>query len=207
MPSISWSESAPANSDNLGLGAQEIRSFKTAVRTGLDAEHVWPSTGGDAGVHRLGSARAYVGPASQVSSSGTEGRLLVNSTDSSLWHVGPTVGLLGHPFALITTNASGTTYAPAARVYTSVQYGVNRTGSAGVVSRHTFSGSGFSGVPMLQVTPLDADSSGAGYGTIVRVLSVSNVGFTVVAEDTQSTNQSNVTFYWMSIGTTASGVA
>ncbi len=88
MATIGWSESAPANGDNLGLGASEIRSLKTAVRTALDSEHVFPSTGGDAGAHRLGSARAFVGAESTVSSSGTDGRLMVSSNRSRFFHVG-----------------------------------------------------------------------------------------------------------------------
>lgn len=88
MPTIGWSESAPQNSDNLGLGAQEIRSAKTAIRTALDSEHVFPSTGGDAGTHRLGSARAFVGSESAVSSAGTDGRLMIASNTSRLFGVG-----------------------------------------------------------------------------------------------------------------------
>src|SRR5439155_682045 len=88
MPTISWDETLPSDSENAGLGDDRIRSLKSSVRVGLDGEHVWPSGGGDAGVHRLGSGRPFYGPQSLVSSSGTDGRLMVTSDTSRLFHVG-----------------------------------------------------------------------------------------------------------------------
>ena len=205
---ISWDESKPANTDNVAQGDDQIRSDKTALRVALNDEHNFPATGGaNSGYHRFGSARPFVGAASAVSSSGTQGRLMYNSTDSTLWNVGASgVDFLGGPGVLQNANASGTTNAVVNKFYWVAQFGTNRTGVGGAVSGHSFSGSGFSGKPILTVTPLDADSSGAGYGTIVRVLTISQVGFQVSAEDTQSVNQSNITFNWISIGTVSSGV-
>ena len=37
---IGWDETNPANSRNAGLGAQDIRSLTTAIRNGLDSEHI-----------------------------------------------------------------------------------------------------------------------------------------------------------------------
>ena len=88
MPTILWDEAAPADGDNAGQGDDQIRSIKTSVRVGLDSEHLWPSGGGDAGAHRLGTARAFYGTQSRVSSSGTMGRLMVTSDTSQLYHVG-----------------------------------------------------------------------------------------------------------------------
>src|SRR5690242_799191 len=88
MPVITWNESSPAGGDNAGLGAGEFRSLKTALRTALDAEHNFPAAGGDAGAHRLGSGRPYVGLQSAVSSSGTDGRVMVTSDTSRFFHVG-----------------------------------------------------------------------------------------------------------------------
>ena len=84
---IGWDETDPANSKNLGLGAGDIRSLKTNLSGGLAAEHLWPTATGAAGAHLLGSARAFVGIASQVSSSDTDGRLMFTSDTSQLFMV------------------------------------------------------------------------------------------------------------------------
>lgn len=88
MTNIGWNESNPPDTESAGLGDDRIRSLTTSVRMGMAAEHTWPSAGGDAGIHLLGSARAYVGSQSQVSSSGTDGRLMWTSDSSKLFHVG-----------------------------------------------------------------------------------------------------------------------
>lgn len=88
MPVIDWSEGVPQGSDSLGQGDEVIKSLKSSIRIGLDAEHIWPSGGGDAGVHRLGSARPYYGTQSLVSSSGTDARLMMTSDTSRLFGVG-----------------------------------------------------------------------------------------------------------------------
>jgi hypothetical protein len=85
---IAWTEATPADTDQVSAGAGDIRSILTAVRTGLAAEHVWPSSSGLAGAHALGSARVFVGTSSQVSSADTAGRLMVDSSNSELWYVG-----------------------------------------------------------------------------------------------------------------------
>lgn len=72
----------------MGQGAAKFRSLQTAIQSGLSAEHFWPDTDGQAGAHKLGSARVFVGPASQVSSADTSGRLMFNSTASTLHYVG-----------------------------------------------------------------------------------------------------------------------
>lgn len=86
--SIGWEESVPSSSSNAGLGEQDIRSIKTSVRNALDSEHVFPSTGGVAGAHRPGSAVAFYGASSAISSTDTNGRIMVDSTNSRLHHVG-----------------------------------------------------------------------------------------------------------------------
>src|SRR2546428_3707155 len=89
MANLLWAEGAPADTDSAGVGAAEIRSLKTSVRNGMAEEHFWPSaTGGNFGVHLLGSARPYYGAQSLVSSSGSDGRLMVTSDTSRLFHVG-----------------------------------------------------------------------------------------------------------------------
>src|SRR5437899_3652299 len=85
--SILWNELAPAESDI--ADAAPIRSIETSVRNAMGSEHNWPSTGGaSVGYHLLGSARAFYDVQSNVSSSGTDGRILVTSDTSRLFHVG-----------------------------------------------------------------------------------------------------------------------
>src|SRR2546430_4570823 len=96
MPTIGWDESLPSDSENAGLGDDRIRSLKTSLRIGLDGEHVWPSGGGDVGVHRLGSAPAFYGVQNLVSSTGADGRLMGSSDTSRVFYVraarGPFLG-------------------------------------------------------------------------------------------------------------------
>jgi hypothetical protein len=76
------------------------------VRGGLGAEHIWPTSAGNAGVHKPGSAVAFYGTGSQVSSSDTDGRLMLTSDRSQLWAVNSgTTFLVGGRYA---------TYAPTA---------------------------------------------------------------------------------------------
>lgn len=85
---VAWNENAPADADVAGFGAADIRSTKTALSTMLGAEHVFPISTGQMGAHKAGSARAFVGSGSQVSSADTTGRMMFDSTTSRLWHVG-----------------------------------------------------------------------------------------------------------------------
>lgn len=87
---IGYDVTDPADSKNLGLGAGDIRSYKTNMQGGLAAEHLWPAAGGYSGVHLAGSARAFYGTNSQVSSADTDGRLMLTSDGSRLWAVGST---------------------------------------------------------------------------------------------------------------------
>src|SRR5947207_2813966 len=85
--SILWNEATPAETDI--ADAAPIRSIETAIRNAMASEHNWPSTGGaSTGYHLLGSARPFYGVESNVSSSGTDGRLMVTSDTSRFFHVG-----------------------------------------------------------------------------------------------------------------------
>ena len=170
---VTWSESAPADGDNAGLGAQEIRSLKTAVRNGLDAEHSWPSTGGaGTGAHRVGSARAFYGVESTVSSADTDGRLMVSSNRSRLFHVGSTgTMLLGSIYApLVGTTGGALDSLPvlAQTHYWAIDstFSVLRSLSTCIV---TFPNSGYSGQPFLM-----ANYSGAAPTELVGIHAVNN---------------------------------
>lgn len=85
---VGWSNAEPASSDIAGQGDDVIRSMKSNLQGALDAEHLFPSGGGLAGVHRAGSARIFSGASSRVSSADTDGRLMFESTNSRLYYVG-----------------------------------------------------------------------------------------------------------------------
>ena len=88
---ITWDENDPADADLVGLGAGDIRSTKTNLRGALDSEHHFAAAGGTSGAHRKGSAVAFHGAASAVSSSDTEGRLMITSDTSRLYHVASSI--------------------------------------------------------------------------------------------------------------------
>lgn len=190
MPTILWNESSPDGGDSLGLGDNEIRSLKTSLRNGLDAEHVWPSGGGDAGVHRLGSARAYVGTQSLVSSSGTDGRLYWASDTSNVFHVGSAgTVFLGGPRGISHGSFPGGT--PPQRYYWAEETGESNTGAA------TFPNSGYSGKPFVQLTAIDSGANG--YFATINNVSKTGVAWDVFQHD--GTNPSSVSVMWRSLGT------
>src|SRR2546426_7884040 len=119
MANLLWAEGAPADVDSAGVGAAEIRSLKTSIRNGMAEEHIWPSaSGGNFGVHLLGSARPYYGAQSLVSSTGTDGRLMVTSDTSRLFHVGSA----GTMFLGGQTTISATSV-PGQRFYWATEFG------------------------------------------------------------------------------------
>src|SRR5205807_4283860 len=96
-----WNEQSPAETDI--ADSAPIRSIVTSVQNGLAVEHNWPSaSGANFGYHLLGSARAFYDVESNVSSSGTDGRLYVASDTSRIFHVGSAgTMLLGAASALV----------------------------------------------------------------------------------------------------------
>ena len=88
----SWDENAPAASDPVGDGDNEIRILRAAVRNRLEIEHVMPAASGVGGEHLEGSARAYYASAdptdrpdgTAVLGADDEGRLYVDSDDDSM---------------------------------------------------------------------------------------------------------------------------
>lgn len=129
---IGYDVTDPADSKNLGLGAGDIRSYKTNMQGGLAAEHLWPAAGGYSGVHLAGSARVFVGTSSQVSSADTTGRLMLDSTNSRLWNVGSDASYpLGgryvpesSPYLRIRASASASTFTSALTQIWAMEVGV-----------------------------------------------------------------------------------
>lgn len=192
MPVITWNESSPDGADSLGQGDEAIKSLKTSVRIGLDAEHVWPSGGGDAGVHRLGSARVQYGSQSLVSSTGTDGRLFQTSNTSQLFHVGSGgTAFIGGATAISAGSFPGS--APQRHQWMmEFGVGVTNTGGAAVVA---FPNSGFSGLPFMQLTPRDETA-----GARVNLAVLTQSSFAVNSYKTTGASASSVTFHWSSIG-------
>jgi len=151
MPDIEWSESVPPATESAGLGAQRIQSLKTALRTGLDAEHSWPTSGLGAGIHRLGSARPYYGTQSLVSSTGTDGRLMVASDTSRLFHVGSggTMLLGGNTVVSVGSQPVG-----GQRFYWAMEFGQEQIGIGNTKLNFTIQNSVYSGLPCVWITAL-----------------------------------------------------
>lgn len=193
--SIGWNENAPAATDPAGSGDDEIRSVKSNLRGALDSEHYWPIAGGAAvGYHRYGSARPYVGAASAVSSDGTDGRLLFSSTDSSFWYGSATsVSLIGGANVLVAPSGMSLTNRHANLVQSGIAF------SAAGASVTTFPSS-YSGVPTLFLQALSTTP------TIMRVVTQSGQSFRAIGTDTAGGTVSNLTFYWMSMGTALTAV-
>jgi len=192
LPTIDWNESSPPDTESAGLGDDRIRSLKTSIRVGLDGEHVWPSGGGDAGVHRLGSARAYVGAQSLVSSSGTDGRLMQTSDTSQFFHVGSGgTAFIGGAQAISAGSFPGSV--PQRHQWV-MEFGVavTNTGGSAVVS---FPNSGYSGLPFMQLTPRDETA-----GARVNLAVLAQGNFAVNSYKTTGASASSVTFHWSSIG-------
>ncbi len=160
---IAWDETAPADSRNAGLGASDIRSILTNTRGGLDSEHHWPSTAGLHGAHRAGSARAYYGTASQVSSVDTDGRFMFTSDTSVLFGVNSstTVPLGGryatYSHATYSTGGTNRTSAVTQRVKFEFGSALLTTGSA--LTTVTFTTTNFVFAPHVQITPLQSVDS------------------------------------------------
>lgn len=193
-PTIAWDENSPPDSESAGLGDDRIRSLKTSLRVGLDGEHVWPSASGDAGVHRLGSARPFYGVQSLVSSSGSDGRLMHTSDTSQLFGVGSGgTSLIGGATVLSCGSFPGTV---PQRHYWAVDFGAGVTDSSGSATV-TIPNSGYSGIPNVFVTQTNAVIVGSPRIMWVNLKSAS-------AFHVSSVNQSFIgiatNFDWMSIG-------
>lgn len=199
-PTIGWNENAPAGGDSLGLGDNEIRSLKTALRQGLDGEHVWPSGGGDAGVHRLGSGRAYYGPQSLVSSVGTDGRFMQASDTSQFFGVGSGgTSFIGGPTVISAGSFPGTV--PQRAIWVEEWgMGQTKTSAATVV---TIPNSGYSGVPHVMVCAAlgDMQIGSETFGIVAVDATPSATQFYVRAYDATGAGLSGISFFWRSIGT------
>jgi len=190
-----WTPGTPAEVDI--ADAAPIRSIVTSVGAGLAVEHNWPNaSGANFGYHLLGSCRAHWDVESNVSSSGTDGRLMVTSDTSRFFHVGSAgTMLLGsqNVLSLGSQPVGGQRYYWAAEIQT-----VTSAGTDVLI----FPNSGFSGVPFVLVS---VNSTYAFPAAIITVMgtttptTVAIVSRTIAAGGT--TNASGHTLIVMSIGT------
>lgn len=207
---IGWNEASPANSDLVGQGDDQMRSIRSNVRGALDSEHNFPSTGGaNSGYHRYGSARPFVEPASRVSSTGTAGRLIFNSTDSSFWNSGAAdASLIGHPGVLVNPNGGNapSCYSTPAKFYTLTQYGTFIFHNGASANSNVTFASAYSGAPAVFLTAIDVSNvirpslsfvNASGFSASVR--EANSVAFYTSGAATAIVN-------WMSIGTASAGL-
>ena len=194
---LGWDETTPSDSEAVSLGDDRIRSLKTSLRNALDAEHSWPSAGGNSvGYHRFGSARPYYGPQSNVSSSGSDGRLMLTSDTSRLFAVGSggTV-YLGGTLGLSIGTSAGFGYPQ--RHHWVEEVGLTQTGSTGSVTV-TIPNSGFSGIPYVTATVAGPVSQGV-FASVTTVSGTEFILSTIAAAGAVFTGNQNV--FWRSLGT------
>ena len=193
---IGWNENSPSDSDGAGLGDDHFRSVKTTVRSGLDSEHNWPSAGGDnVGYHRFGSARPYYGLQSAVSSSGSDGRLMLTSDTSRLFAVGSggTV-LLGGALSVLYGGGSVAEFPQ--RHYWAIEVGTQSSGPE-AYAQITIPNSGFSGAPRVLLT---SDVTAGLRPVFACVDAVTGTTFDIYTFDRSGSSALNVTVNWMSFG-------
>lgn len=194
-----FDSTVPADTESLGLTDDRIRSVKTTLQQVLDDEHVFAAAGGTVGQHRLGSARPYFGAQSTVSSSGTDGRLMVASDTSRLFGVGSggTVLLGAGPGSLSIGSTPGATFPQRHYWVEEVGFGTtNADGNLGV----TFPNSGFSGIPYVFAS--HATIGDRALPVAVAIYNLTQSGCTIACWVTSSVgSQSNAPVYWRSLGT------
>lgn len=200
---IGWDNATPAGSESVSLGDDRIRSAKSSIQQWGDAEHVFPSSGGaGSGVHRPGSAVAFYGAQSLVSSSDTEGRLMFTSNTSRLFGT-PSNGtvLIGGPTVPLMGSFPGT--APQ-RHYWAVEMG-EIVGPASGSTTLNYPNSGFSGCPFVQCSAFsELQPDGPQVQLFVIVTGNSKTQCIFKSKMIQAgvlTAASGHTIFWQSIGT------
>lgn len=75
----------PSDESSVGLGDDELRSIKSFMQAWWEEEH-FATDGSEtsAGIHKQGSARAYVGSSSQLSNP-EPGKLFINTSDDAIY--------------------------------------------------------------------------------------------------------------------------
>lgn len=80
-----WTTTLPSDESSAGLGDDEFRSLKSFMQAWWEEEHfATDGSSTSAGIHKQGSARAYVGTSSQLSNP-EPGKLFINTTDDAIY--------------------------------------------------------------------------------------------------------------------------
>lgn len=90
-----WNKNMPSGSSSIQHGDDLLRSDKSVLEATLNTEHYFSGdtlSAASAGVHRLGSARVFVGSSSAVSGVGHEGRLMYATDTQDLHYLGVGAG-------------------------------------------------------------------------------------------------------------------
>ncbi len=201
-----WDNTIPAGSESVGLGENRIQSVKTTLQNALDSEHIWPSTGGIIGQHRVGSAKAFYGTQSQISASTTStdgnGRMMQTSDTTRLFSVNSLgASLLGAgPGSLSLDTTAGMTFNPQ-NVRWAMEVGL--VASPASIHTVTFPNSGFSGLPHLQYSLYTQVIGSNDPGRAIKLQSLSATGFTVQVVLAENGDADTAGIMWMSVGTRA----
>ena len=209
---IAWDEAAPAGSEAVSNGDNRIRSMKTDLRTALDDEHIFPSSGGTAGLHRVGSGRAFYGTQSRVSASTTsapaqDGRLMMTSDTSRLFGV-PSTGSVFVGGYSVPSLGSVVAITMPQRKHVVEELGMSVAG-AGVRHKVDFPNSGFSELLWFQATSKRApsDDSTTGSATLFNIANLDTSGFSGIVVSISNgggvAEQSGSTLFWRALGTRA----
>lgn len=208
--SILWDESSPAGSEKVGLGDDRIRSTKTSVRAALDSEHYFASSSSTAGAHRPGSAVAFYGATSAVSSLSTttfpvsnNGRMMIDSTTTRLYSVGyGGASMLGAgPLGLSVDSAAyigGIPFGSKQTLRWGMEVGI--VASKASTHRVTFPNSGFSAPPYLQISCYTQDIGGNDPARIVKLDAVSASEFSCQVVAAENGDASTAGIMWYAIG-------
>src|SRR3990167_8850846 len=196
---IGYDVNTPSDVESAGLGDDRIRSLKTSLQQALDAEHNFPAGGGaNTGYHALGSARPYVGAQSLVSSSGSDGRLMMTSDTSRLFGGGSggTV-LLGGWGSLSVDTTTGVSWPQ--RSYWACEFGNHSIANTGP-GTVTFPNSGFSGIPFVQISVVTTAAGASAVFVVVQSLTATGFNWQHYS-DTGGSPASGAAINWLSIGT------
>lgn len=199
---IAWDEDKPADSNAYSQFPGELRSFKTALRTGLEQHFYWQDGASiaSAGQMKPGAARAFYATESALSNY-TNGFLLVASDTSRLYGLvsSATTAFVGSARAIEHTTL------PQQTARWLIQGGTGHSG--GGLSSTTAFPTAYAVAPSVMCSLL----TGAQSTVTLAILSISALtsgGFTVDSYrvDTGSLltgGESGVSFHWISMGTMA----
>ena len=206
---IGWDEASPPGSESVGLGDDRIRSFKTSARPALDSEHYWTSSSSTAGAHRSGSARAFWGTQSQVSTSGdsySAGRMMITSNTSRLMSVASTIEgvasgvsafmLASGPLGLSAGSMVGIALPQTANLVT---YFGEQTSAAS--THQVVFPAAYNGIPFVLASANSETLSGNKVGKFVRLIGISASEFSVQCISSENGDAIDSGIIWFSIGT------